>query len=295
MADRWRDEERYRRSSGGEYRGGQYGSDYGRSRGGRDYGRSSESESGYGRDYYGGGIGGGSEDYYRPGSFGYGREGASGAEYGQRGRSIYDRDEDEWGRGGWQGSRSYAGSGSTSYGRTGGDWSRRSSGAYGSREAGREEEDRGWWDRAGDEVRSWFGDDDAERRRRMDEYRGRGPKGYTRSDDRIREDVCDRLCDDPRVDASNIEVTVSNGEVTLAGTVDARDVKRRAEDCAEDVSGVKNVQNNLRVQMQSASLGSTTGASSMATGSIGATGTAGTGTSTGAGSTTTGARSKQTT
>ncbi len=35
----------------------------------------------------------------------------------------------------------------------------------------RDREDRGWFDRAGDEVRSWFGDDDAERRRRMDERR----------------------------------------------------------------------------------------------------------------------------
>jgi hypothetical protein len=31
--------------------------------------------------------------------------------------------------------------------------------------------DRDWGERAGDEVRSWFGDDDAERRRRMDERR----------------------------------------------------------------------------------------------------------------------------
>ena len=111
--------------------------------------------------------------------------------------------------------------------------------------------ERGWWDKTKDEVRSWAGDEDAERRRKMDEARshhGRGPKGYTRSDDRIREDVSDRLTDDWVVDATNIEVTVSGGEVTLAGSVDSREAKRRAEDCAEDVSGVRNVQNNLRVQ-----------------------------------------------
>jgi len=50
------------------------------------------------------------------------------------------------------------------------------------------------------------------------------------------------------VDASNIEVTVSNGEVTLTGTVDSRAAKRRAEDRAESVSGVCNVQNNLRIE-----------------------------------------------
>ena len=79
-------------------------------------------------------------------------------------------------------------------------------------------------------------------------HSGRGPKNYTRSDDRIREDVNDRLTDDPHIDASEIDVKVSSCEVTLTGTVDSREAKRRAEDCAESVSGVKNVQNNLRVQ-----------------------------------------------
>lgn len=79
-------------------------------------------------------------------------------------------------------------------------------------------------------------------------HRGRGPRGYTRSDERIREDVNDRLTDDPIVDASDIEVLVSRGEVTLNGNVDSRTAKRRAEDCADDVSGVRHVQNNLRVR-----------------------------------------------
>ena len=206
--------------------------------------------------------------------------------------------------------------------------------------------DRGLVDRAGDEVRSWFGDDAAERRRQMDEarergergwgsertgrperwsldegrveydrsgaayrgwnepnygyrpaygyapgewsasiprsdtvrrnqethgyyedsrgrlsefdhprysnygssYAGRGPKGYQRSDARITEDVCDRLCDDPRIDATDIEVLVKNGEVTLAGMVHTREEKRRTEDLIESVSGVRDVHNNLRVE-----------------------------------------------
>lgn len=77
-------------------------------------------------------------------------------------------------------------------------------------------------------------------------HRGKGPKNYVRSDDRIREDVSDRLSDDGHLDASAIEVTVVSGEVTLIGQVDDRHAKRRAEDCADDVSGVKHVQNNLR-------------------------------------------------
>lgn len=113
--------------------------------------------------------------------------------------------------------------------------------------------DRGMWDRASDEVASWFGDRDAEQRRAGDQmqaqsHRGRGPKNYTRSDERIREDVCDRLSEDPMVDASEIDVSVENCEVTLTGTVKSRDERRRAEDCAERVMGVRHVQNNTRVQ-----------------------------------------------
>src|SRR6185312_8916238 len=46
---------------------------------------------------------------------------------------------------------------------------------------GRDRNSRDWFDRAGDEVMSWFGDKDAARRRQMD-HRGRGPQNYTRSD-----------------------------------------------------------------------------------------------------------------
>lgn len=78
-------------------------------------------------------------------------------------------------------------------------------------------------------------------------HRGRGPKGYRRSDERIREDVSDRLTDDSSVDASGIEVSVQDGEVTLSGTVGDRQGRRRAEDIAESVAGVTHVQNNLRL------------------------------------------------
>ncbi|WP_245435603.1 BON domain-containing protein [Microvirga calopogonii] len=79
-------------------------------------------------------------------------------------------------------------------------------------------------------------------------HRGRGPKGYKRSDERIHEDVCERLTQDPFIDASNIEVLVREGEVTLNGTVSSRGLKRRAEDLAELASGITHVQNNLRVE-----------------------------------------------
>lgn len=108
--------------------------------------------------------------------------------------------------------------------------------------------DRGFVDRASDEVASWFGDEEAARRREMDNHRGKGPRGYRRSDARILEDTNDRLADDPAVDASYIEVTVKDAEVTLTGHVTDRWEKRRAEDCADRVSGVTHVQNNLRVR-----------------------------------------------
>ncbi len=104
------------------------------------------------------------------------------------------------------------------------------------------------FDRSNDEVTAWLDGHDAVERRQTDaNYRGRGPRNYVRSDERIREDINDRLSDDPDIDASDIEVTVSAGEVTLDGKVSERFAKRHAEDIAEAVTGVRHVQNNLRV------------------------------------------------
>ncbi len=80
-----------------------------------------------------------------------------------------------------------------------------------------------------------------------EDYRGRGPRDYRRGDDRIREDVCDRLTDDYAIDASDLAIQVDGGEVTLTGFVATRDQKRRAEEMAEQVSGVRDVINQLRV------------------------------------------------
>jgi hypothetical protein len=79
-------------------------------------------------------------------------------------------------------------------------------------------------------------------------HAGRGPKGWERSDERIREDVSERLADDPHVDASEMEVHVEGGEVTLEGMIETREMRRRAEDIAHTVSGVKDVHSRLRVQ-----------------------------------------------
>ena len=77
---------------------------------------------------------------------------------------------------------------------------------------------------------------------------GRGPKGYRRSDERIREDVNEELTRHPDIDATEIEVLVENGEVTLVGAVEERRDKRLAEDIVERISGVNEVHNQLRAR-----------------------------------------------
>lgn len=77
-------------------------------------------------------------------------------------------------------------------------------------------------------------------------HRGRGPKGDARTDERLLELVSDRLTDAPDLDAGGIEVAVAQGEVTLSGTVADRAARRRAEDLAASVRGVRHVTNDLR-------------------------------------------------
>lgn len=77
--------------------------------------------------------------------------------------------------------------------------------------------------------------------------RGVGPKGYQRSDERIREDICERLTEHDAIDASNIEVNVADGVVQLSGEVPQRYMKHLAEDAVADAIGVRDVNNSLRV------------------------------------------------
>lgn len=84
-------------------------------------------------------------------------------------------------------------------------------------------------------------------------HRGKGPKNYTRSDSRIKEDISDALTDHHGIDASDIDIEISSGTVILKGTVDSRSAKRQAEDVIENVSGVNNVENRLHVKSQNSS------------------------------------------
>ncbi len=78
-------------------------------------------------------------------------------------------------------------------------------------------------------------------------FTGMGPDGYQRSDERIMEDVCDRLTQHGRLDARDVHVDVKDGEVTLTGHVHSRQEKRMAEDTVESVAGVEDVHNDLRI------------------------------------------------
>jgi osmotically-inducible protein OsmY len=70
-------------------------------------------------------------------------------------------------------------------------------------------------------------------------------------DEGIRKNVNDRMADDTDLDASDIEVGVHDGAVTLSGSVDSLWDKRRAEDIAKSVPGVSGVNNKLRASMAS--------------------------------------------
>ena len=115
-----------------------------------------------------------------------------------------------------------------------------------------------------DDPRTWFGGGhrQPERIGRDDHYEVRDRDRHGRSrygtDEQIWREVVERLETDRRLDARDVEVDVRGREVTLRGMVEDRDQKRRAEDCVEDVSGVKHVQNNLRVASNGVNTAGTT-------------------------------------
>jgi osmotically-inducible protein OsmY len=91
------------------------------------------------------------------------------------------------------------------------------------------------------------GRDGLERRTPGSAQPGTGPRFQRRSDDKIREEVWDLLSNNADLDATEVEVLVESGEVTLTGNVDSRDAKWLAEDLVTSVSGVCEVYNQLKV------------------------------------------------
>ena len=74
-----------------------------------------------------------------------------------------------------------------------------------------------------------------------------GPKGYTRSDERLREDISERLMQAYDIDSSEVTVQVLGGKVVLEGTVPNRYMKHAIEDIADGAPGVQDVDNKIRV------------------------------------------------
>ncbi|HEV2620808.1 MAG TPA: BON domain-containing protein [Frateuria sp.] len=115
--------------------------------------------------------------------------------------------------------------------------------------------------------RYWFDEGD-----QRGAFRGTRPRGYERSDERLRELACERLTE-ADLDASDIEVKVSQGTVTLEGSVPARWMKHQAEDIVDDLGSVKDIQNHLRVsQRDTTRPGTASSGGSPAPGSTGAAG-----------------------
>jgi osmotically-inducible protein OsmY len=223
---------------GQEWQGGSQG--YGpQGYGSQGYGQSQQgSQGGYGQT--GRGFSGESQGYgsqQRYGSQGYGSQGyQSGSQSGQgryeerfgRGSEGFDRPQ------GFSTGQSYGGRSGQEFG---GGASQYGAGSQGFRGT------QGFGQTSG-YSEGQFGTTGRTRGR----YTGRGPKGYIRSDDRIREDVSDRLEQHGEIDASEIVVVVEAAEVTLEGIVPDRQTKRLAEDVAEESPGVKQVHNRLRIQ-----------------------------------------------
>lgn len=262
-------------------RGSQLGGGQRSMYGGQDQGRYSE------RDYSGGMYepsqsGRGSQFRYDEeyGGRGYGDEGYGGGRYGGYGGG-FDGDRGDWTQNQFTGptSRGYQrGMDRQQMGGYGSDRGyfddRRNQGGIGSRYgfSGREQGGGmyGGQSRSGEYGRGGWNDDmgyfgadmwnrDIQNRRNRNmrggdmmgderNFAGRGPRGYSRSPERIREEVCEFITDDPQIDASHIELKVlDDGVVELSGEVDSRRTKRRIEDCCDSVRGVKDVRNNLSI------------------------------------------------
>jgi hypothetical protein len=273
----------YGSSGYGQYRGegsprrgsSYYGSGYGREEFGRsrwggptDYssrGSSRYSESQYGqrrpwrdttgREYGGGGFRARSEDWnrddqreYREGRYG---SGDFGYDYGSRGEPSFGSGYDE-------GSRSPRYFGMGNYGEGGSHFT----GGYDQRGQGRGSSGddyghgyQGSTRRGGESAHrgdySYRGESRGERPGLLQRLFKRGPKGYQRSDERLREDISERLMLAHDVDSSEVTVNVASGKVTLEGTVPDRYMKHYIEDLVDACPGVQDIDNRVRVDPMS--------------------------------------------
>ncbi len=294
-----RDYERERgyQSGQGGY-AGQYGGQHdgwGQRRGGSGYGQGGQGNYGYGQGNYGQGsqtsYGQSGQGNYGQGGYGQGNYGQGGSgQQGQYGQGGYG----QYGQGNYgqydQGGSGQRGYGQSNYGQ--GGTQQRSSHGYGQSDFGQptfrdwahDEQGAGGYTGGsgsswGGRQQGWSGESfggSGGRTAEQGNAKRRSPKGYTRSDERIKEDVNDRLMQSWEIDPTDLEVAVSAGEVTLTGEVRTRDEKFRAEQLAESVLGVKDVTNQLRIKRTDDSRRSDSGDSKQSTsGSTGSSASSG--------------------
>jgi hypothetical protein len=254
----------------GPYGQGQHDPQYGQGR----FGQNERDREGYGREEYRGGYGG--SEWYGEGQSGRQGEG-QGRRYGegQRGQGYWSGGFGE--EGGRDHERS-AHSGEMSYrdadrwrGEFGRPYGRREESGYGGTREGYGGMRGGYgagWDygqgtygggrygqqgQFGEERYGERGWESGRGRGRglVGKLFGRGPKGYKRSDDRIKEDICEQLWRSETIDSSEVTITVREGEVTLTGTVPERWMRHEIENIADESMGVKDIDNNIRIQRQS--------------------------------------------
>lgn len=79
-------------------------------------------------------------------------------------------------------------------------------------------------------------------------HRGHGPRDWRKSDERLREEVCEALAADAWLDARDLNVGVDEGEVVLSGVAPCFEARERAEDIAGGVVGVRAVHNFVGIK-----------------------------------------------
>jgi osmotically-inducible protein OsmY len=77
-----------------------------------------------------------------------------------------------------------------------------------------------------------------------------GPKGYQRSDERLKEDISERLMESHHIDSSDVSIEVRGAKVVLDGTVPSRHMKHAIEDLVDVCPGVQDIDNRVRVANQ---------------------------------------------
>lgn len=63
----------------------------------------------------------------------------------------------------------------------------------------------------------------------------------------VQAEVSKKIMDDPELSAADIKAAVSKGKATLTGTVNTASLKRRAEQVARTIKGVRNVDNQVTI------------------------------------------------